>query len=77
VCAAIGAGYPTACIVDIGFSKTNIACVDDGDVISGTVFHFHYGGFDISRFFLYLLQHHQRCHSFHVSIGTFTFLFLL
>jgi actin-related protein 8 len=61
VCAAIGAGHPSACVVDIGFSKTNIACVDDdGNVIPGTAFHFHYGGVDISRFFLYLLQNHQK-----------------
>jgi actin-related protein 8 len=34
VCAAIGAGLSSACVVDIGHGKTAISCIDDGISIS-------------------------------------------
>ena len=30
VCATYGVGLPTACVIDLGFHKTSIACVDEG-----------------------------------------------
>ncbi|KAL5963213.1 Actin-related protein 8 [Taenia solium] len=30
VCATYGVGLPTACVIDLGFQKTSISCVDEG-----------------------------------------------
>ena len=30
VCSTYGVGLPTACVVDLGFQKTSVACVDEG-----------------------------------------------
>ncbi|EUB58127.1 Actin-related protein 8 [Echinococcus granulosus] len=30
VCATYGVGLPTACVIDLGFQKTTISCVDEG-----------------------------------------------
>jgi len=42
--------------VDIGFTKTTVACVDEGAIIRGTSFSFNFGGFHMSRLLLYLLK---------------------
>ena len=36
------------CIVDIGSSKTNICCVEDGNIIKDTIYRNNYGGNDVS-----------------------------
>ena len=39
----------TACIVDIGSTKTSVCCVDDGVIVNKTIIKKHYGGDDISE----------------------------
>ncbi|CAE6454300.1 unnamed protein product [Rhizoctonia solani] len=56
LCAAFGAGLSTACIVDIGASKTSIACVEEGQVVPDTRITLDLGGDDITEYLYYLLK---------------------
>eukprot|EP00126_Sphaerothecum_destruens_P008121 Sdes_comp20096_c0_seq4m13078 len=56
VCAAVGAGISSACVIDLGDQKTSICCVDDGMVVPQTRVHLPYGGDDIGRLLLWLMQ---------------------
>ncbi|CCM00587.1 uncharacterized protein FIBRA_02623 [Fibroporia radiculosa] len=57
--ATYGAGISNACVVDMGATKTSIACVDDGLVLSDTRMSLNMGGDDITEF-LYVLLHQIR-----------------
>ncbi|OCH96264.1 actin-like ATPase domain-containing protein [Obba rivulosa] len=52
--ATYGAGISNACVVDMGATKTSIACVDDGFVLPETRMLLDMGGDDITEF-LYVL----------------------
>jgi len=56
VCGAFGSGLSSTCVVDVGAQKTNICCIEDGISLPSTRLTFKYGGDDISRTFLSLLQ---------------------
>ncbi|KAI9506657.1 actin-like protein arp8 [Coemansia spiralis] len=45
-----GAGFSTACVVDVGAQKTSIACVEDGFCYQESRVSVMYGGDDITRF---------------------------
>ncbi|CZR54568.1 related to actin-like protein [Phialocephala subalpina] len=53
--ATYGAGYSTACIVDIGAQKTSICCVEDGMCIEDSRINLKYGGFDVTETFLKMM----------------------
>ena len=53
-CYGSGTGVST-CVVNVGASKTNIACVDDGSVVENSCVTLDYGGDDITRLFAKLL----------------------
>ncbi|TFK75011.1 actin-like ATPase domain-containing protein [Pluteus cervinus] len=53
--ATYGAGISNACVVNIGATTTNIACVDEGLVISDTRMSLNMGGDDITEFLYVLL----------------------
>ncbi|KAH8093819.1 actin-like ATPase domain-containing protein [Cristinia sonorae] len=54
--ATYGAGISNACVVDMGATKTSIACVDDGLVIAETRMTLNMGGDDITEFLHILLE---------------------
>ncbi|KAH9926941.1 actin-like ATPase domain-containing protein [Fomitopsis serialis] len=54
--ATYGAGISNACVVDMGATKTSIACVDDGAVLGDTRMLLNMGGDDITEFLHVLLQ---------------------
>ena len=54
----------TACIVDIGSTKMQVCCVDDGVIMSRTMIKKHYGGDDISELMFRLLKMHSAMHYF-------------
>ncbi|XP_074646426.1 actin-related protein 8-like [Tubulanus polymorphus] len=56
VCATFGAGIPSACVIDVGDQKTSVSCVEDGLSHKDTRFVMEYGGSDLSRTFLWLLN---------------------
>lgn len=60
VCVAIGTGQQSCCVVNIGFSHTTIACVEDCEVLEGSSFSMAYGGIDISKCLLYLLNKNSK-----------------
>ena len=53
--ATYGAGYTSACIVDIGAQKTSIACVEDGMVIEDSRINLKYGGYDVTETFIKMM----------------------
>eukprot|EP01135_Chromosphaera_perkinsii_P005043 Nk52_evm20s311 gene=Nk52_evmTU20s311 len=56
VCACVGSGISSACVIDLGDQKTSVCCVEDGVVIPGSRVHLPYGGDDIGRILLWLLD---------------------
>lgn len=56
VAAVYGAGIPSACVVDVGDQKTNIACVDDGISLPASRITLRLGGLDVTRTLYYCLQ---------------------
>uniref|UniRef100_A0A3Q2C7B5 Actin-related protein 8 n=1 Tax=Cyprinodon variegatus TaxID=28743 RepID=A0A3Q2C7B5_CYPVA len=56
VCATFGSGLSSACVVDVGDQKTSISCVEDGVSHRNTRLCLAYGGSDVTRTFLWLLQ---------------------
>ncbi|GBB85001.1 hypothetical protein RclHR1_11590005 [Rhizophagus clarus] len=56
VCVSFGAGMSVACIVDIGAQTSTVTCVEDGMCIPDSRVCLHYGGDDITYFFIKLLR---------------------
>lgn len=57
-------GAQTACIVDIGSSKTSVCCVDDGVIINKTIIKKNFGGDDISELLYRLIKARDALHYF-------------
>lgn len=53
--ASFGAGYSTACIVDVGAQKTSICCVEDGMCIDDSRINLKYGGYDVTETFIKMM----------------------
>ncbi|BGP49325.1 Actin-like protein arp8 [Rhodotorula kratochvilovae] len=53
--ATFGAGYSSACVIDIGSRTSTITCVEEGLVLPETRMVLDFGGDDITRFLLTLL----------------------
>ncbi|KAG4301549.1 hypothetical protein PCANB_001726 [Pneumocystis canis] len=56
VCTAFGAGLSATCVVDVGAQMTSIACVEEGICLPESRIQLPYGGDDVTRFFMRLLQ---------------------
>ncbi|EPS40460.1 hypothetical protein H072_5705 [Dactylellina haptotyla CBS 200.50] len=55
VAATYGAGFSSACIVDIGAQKTSISCVEEGMVVPDSRLNIKFGGDDVTTIFLQML----------------------
>lgn len=53
--ASFGAGYTSACIVDVGAQKTSICCVEDGLCIEESRINLKYGGYDVTDTFIKMM----------------------
>ena len=53
--ASFGAGFSTACIVDMGAQKTSICCVEDGMCIEDARINLRYGGYDVTETFVKMM----------------------
>ncbi|QKX60674.1 uncharacterized protein TRUGW13939_07820 [Talaromyces rugulosus] len=53
--ASFGAGYTSACIVDIGAQKTSICCVEEGMCIENSRVNLKYGGYDVTDTFIRMM----------------------
>uniref|UniRef100_A0A5K3FFC0 Actin-related protein 8 n=1 Tax=Mesocestoides corti TaxID=53468 RepID=A0A5K3FFC0_MESCO len=60
VCATYGVGLPTACVVDFGFQKTSISCVDEGISIPDVRVTLPVGVSDCLRTLHAAMKHHSR-----------------
>jgi actin-related protein 8 len=53
--ATYGAGYTSACIVDVGAQKTSICCVEDGMCIEDSRINLKFGGYDVTETFIKMM----------------------
>ena len=53
--ATFGAGYTSACVVDIGAQKTSICCVEEGMCIDSSRINLKYGGADVTETFIKMM----------------------
>ena len=53
--ATCGAGYTTACVVDIGAQKTSICCVEEGMCIENSRINLKCGGTDVTETFIRMM----------------------
>lgn len=53
--ASFGAGYTSACIVDIGAQKTSICCVEEGMCVENSRVNLKYGGADVTEAFIKMM----------------------
>lgn len=53
--ATFGAGYTSACVVDIGAQKTSICCVEEGMCIENSRINLKYGGADVTETFVKMM----------------------
>lgn len=53
--ATFGAGYSSACVVDIGAQKTSICCVEEGMCLENSRINLKYGGADVTETFVKML----------------------
>ncbi|MCJ1350856.1 MAG: actin-like protein arp8 [Icmadophila ericetorum] len=53
--ATFGAGYTSACVVDIGAQKTSICCVEEGMCIENSRINLKYGGADVTDTFMRMM----------------------
>lgn len=57
--ATFGAGYTTACVVDLGAQKTSICCVEDGMCLEESRMNLKYGGDDVTETFIKMMLFDQ------------------
>lgn len=55
VLATFGACMNQACVVDVGFQKISVCCVDEGLILNNTMVRKNFGGDDIDNIFYRLL----------------------
>lgn len=53
--ATFGAGYTSACVVDVGAQKTSICCVEEGMCIENSRINLKYGGADVTETFIKMM----------------------
>lgn len=58
----------TACVIDIGSTKTTVCCVDDGIILNKSIIKKHYGGDDISELLYRLIKSRDALHHFPSNI---------
>jgi actin-related protein 8 len=55
IAASFGAGFSTACIVDMGAQKTSVCCVEDGMCMEDCRINLKYGGYDVTETFIRMM----------------------
>jgi len=55
VLASYAMSLPSACVVDIGATKTSVCCIEEGIIISKSVIRKHFGGNDQTELLLRML----------------------
>ncbi|CBF70586.1 hypothetical protein AN5911.2 [Aspergillus nidulans FGSC A4] len=53
--ATFGAGFTSACVVDIGAQKTSICCVEEGMCVENSRVNLKYGGADVTELFIKMM----------------------
>ncbi|KAL3437263.1 hypothetical protein BDV09DRAFT_163383 [Aspergillus tetrazonus] len=53
--ATFGAGFTSACVVDVGAQKTSICCVEEGMCVENSRVNLKYGGADVTELFIKMM----------------------
>ncbi|KAL9014516.1 MAG: hypothetical protein Q9173_000839 [Seirophora scorigena] len=53
--ATFGAGYTSACVVDLGAQKTSVCCVEEGMCLENSRINLKYGGADVTETFIKMM----------------------
>jgi actin-related protein 8 len=53
--ATFGAGFSTACIVDMGAQKTTVCCIEDGMCFEESRVNLKFGGYDVTETFIKMM----------------------
>lgn len=55
--ATFGAGFTSACVVDVGAQKTTICCVEEGMCVESSRVNLKFGGHDVTETFIKMMLH--------------------
>lgn len=55
--ATFGAGFTSACVVDVGAQKTSICCVEEGMCVESSRVNLKFGGHDVTETFIKMMLH--------------------
>ena len=64
VMATFAMALPTACVVDIGSSKTSVCCIEEGIIITKSIVRKNFGGDELTSLLIRLLQSNSALHFF-------------
>ena len=64
VMATYAMALPSACVVDIGSSKVNVCCVDEGLIVPKSIVRKHYGGDEINEILYRFINRNKALHYF-------------
>ncbi|KAL4986343.1 hypothetical protein BDW68DRAFT_163458 [Aspergillus falconensis] len=53
--ATFGAGFTSACVVDVGAQKTSVCCVEEGMCVENSRVNLKYGGADVTELFIKMM----------------------
>jgi actin-related protein 8 len=64
VMATFAMAMSSACVVDIGATKINVCCIEDGSLLSKSIVRRHYGGDDLNQMLYRLINRNKGLHYF-------------
>ena len=64
VMATYAMAMSSACVVDIGSSKINVCCIEDGLLVPKSIVRKHYGGDDLNEMLYRLINRSKALHYF-------------
>lgn len=64
VMATFAMALPTACVVDVGSSKINVCCIDEGLLVPKSIIRKHYGGDEINEVLYRFINRNKALHYF-------------
>jgi actin-related protein 8 len=62
IMATYAMALPSACVVDIGSSKINVCCVDEGLIVPKSIIRKHFGGDDINELLYRFINKNRALH---------------
>ena len=64
VMATFAMALTSACVVDIGSSKINVCCIDEGVLVPKSIIRKHYGGDEVNEILYRFINRNKALHYF-------------